>query len=89
VLQELITNTLKHAAATEIHISIKNEGDIFEIEYQDNGHGFDEKTNTDGLGLQNIKTRLLMINAGFEMNSITGKGFQCSIRLPHTQIGNN
>jgi signal transduction histidine kinase len=87
IIQELITNTIKHAEASEIDIVIKNEGNTFILEYSDNGKGFDaEKIQMHGLGTQNIQSRLLMINASHIIDTAEGKGFRFIIYLEHPYI---
>ena len=85
VLTQLIDNTIKHANATEITISFKKAAHL-EITYQDNGKGFDldalEKRT--GIGMQNIQSRLQMINATYQINTSAGNGFRLAVSCPFT-----
>jgi len=83
VLTQLIDNTIKHAQATEITISFKKNTHL-EIAYQDNGKGFDLETleKRTGIGMQNIQSRLQMINASYKMHTSAGKGFRLEIACP-------
>lgn len=58
ILQELLSNTLKHAQATKITIHISSFDELLSILYQDNGKGFDANAITKGWGLLNIQSRL-------------------------------
>ncbi|MFT3908938.1 MAG: ATP-binding protein [Ferruginibacter sp.] len=87
IIQELITNTIKHAGASVINIQVKNENNIFIIDYSDNGKGFDPaNTDQQGLGTQNIQSRLMMIHATHQIETGEGKGFRFIIYLDHKFI---
>ncbi len=64
IIQELITNTLKHANASVINIEFKNEKKSLVVIYQDNGKGLDKKNliHEKGLGLKNIESRLSILS---------------------------
>ncbi|MHA7056737.1 sensor histidine kinase [Aquimarina sp. M1] len=64
IIQELITNTLKHAEASEIKIEMRNQEEKLMIVYQDNGKGLDKKQlhHRKGLGLKNIESRLSVLS---------------------------
>lgn len=83
VLTQLIDNTIKHAKATEITIFFKKEVNL-EIIYQDNGKGFDLETleKRTGIGMQNIQSRLQMVNARYQISTSAGKGFTLIISCP-------
>jgi len=81
VLQELVTNTLKHANAKKIGISLFMKGDLLAIHYTDDGIGYtpsDKKTKK-GMGTQNIESRLNMINARYTVKTAPDKGFSMFI----------
>ncbi len=58
ILQEILTNSLKHSNCSKIEISIK-VNDTINIALIDNGIGFDINNNASGYGLQNIQERAL------------------------------
>jgi two-component sensor histidine kinase len=75
VMQELTTNTLKHANASEIDIKLtENQKKIF-INYSDNGDGCAVEKYNLGSGLTNIKERCKAIDAKIEIESSRGNGF--------------
>lgn len=86
VITELITNTLKHAEATNIKISIKSDTETLTIVYSDNGKGFDPNNVINqidsGMGYDNIKTRLRTIMAQMELRSDYGLGVNVQIVVP-------
>jgi signal transduction histidine kinase len=84
VIQELLSNTIKHANATTVNIFIVQETkDILSIIYQDNGKGIDRGATTkkSSMGMQNIESRLGMIKAPYQIESEPGKGFKITIKL--------
>ncbi len=84
IIQELTTNTLRHAQATEIKIDFINSNGFLELNYSDNGVGFDESVLTDkkGMGLMNIESRAIAIGASAGFYSPQHKGFQAIIKMP-------
>jgi len=80
IIQELVRNTVKHAKASEVHLSIWKEDSIWVFEYEDNGVGFKADL-FEGLGSQNLKARIHRLQGSFEIDSALGKGFRCTIRL--------
>lgn len=70
IFQELLTNTLKHAEATQARIEIVNVGTELTVIYEDNGRGFDAGNRmTQGMGLKNIYARSELIHAKFSIDS--------------------
>jgi signal transduction histidine kinase len=83
VLEELLTNTIKHAAADQVCITLRSEYSTLEVTYSDNGRGLQhDNTHKPGIGLKNIESRLLTIQAKFQMNSPGTTGFNMSILVP-------
>jgi PAS domain S-box-containing protein len=82
IIQEKISNILRHAGATEVHIHIGREGAEWVIRVSDNGVGFDVEQVSKGLGLVNIHTRAESIGGKAFIQSSPGKGCVISIRLP-------
>lgn len=77
IFQEIINNALKHAKATEIIISI-TASDLFRMTIQDNGKGFDnaQLSNTQSLGLFNMKNRSSILDYDLKIESTLGEGTQ-------------
>ncbi|WP_108807804.1 sensor histidine kinase [Aquimarina spinulae] len=84
MIQELITNTIKHANASEIHISLTNHDSLLNIIIEDNGKGFDAKIlpKKEGMGLRNIEKRVEHLQGTFEIDSTIGKGTNIIINIP-------
>lgn len=83
IIQELATNIIKHAKATEATISLTNHDDLLNIIVEDNGKGFDPKKilQKDGMGLANIEKRVEHMEGTLEVDS-SKKGTSIIIDLP-------
>lgn len=85
IVQELIQNTLKHAEATRINITFRKKKSKVHIDFQDDGHGFDdsvEDIQRKGLGLQNIITRVDSMNGDVNIKSAVKSGTRVKIIIP-------
>lgn len=84
MIQELITNAIKHAKATEIQISLTNHDSLLNIIVEDNGKGFDAKVlpKKEGMGLATIEKRVEHLEGTFEIDSTIGKGTNIIINIP-------
>ncbi|HVW14150.1 MAG TPA: ATP-binding protein [Mucilaginibacter sp.] len=82
VLQELISNTIKHAEAGLITLNFDTRDDLLLIDYRDDGKGVAPGVARKGMGLNNIVSRLQMHNATWQMDSQKGKGYHFGIAIP-------
>lgn len=74
VIQEQLNNILKYAAAKEIFLSITIEEGRATVYIQDDGKGFDPEKINNGIGLNNIRSRLQAFSGNLTINSAPGKG---------------
>jgi signal transduction histidine kinase len=76
-----LTNTLKHAGASDADVTVRYRPDELEIEIRDNGRG---TATTDGLGhgLVGIRERVKIYGGEMTAGAATGGGFVLSTRLP-------
>lgn len=82
IIQEQLTNILKHAKATQANILLStNENDIY-LEVKDNGIGFDTGKKRQGIGLSNIQSRVSMYEGRLEVHSEPGNGSKLSVIFP-------
>jgi signal transduction histidine kinase/ligand-binding sensor domain-containing protein len=90
--KEALNNVAKHAAASEVLISLAIQNSAFEIIIEDNGRGFDPKNFKDklvnssdrlagGNGLENMNQRLLKIGGQCEIVSAPGTGTKVIFRV--------
>lgn len=83
IMKEAITNTLKHAEATNAELSVFYENTSLEINWTDNGKGTSGDQNT-GNGISNMKTRALK-NGGKLYISKPEKGTKIQLKLNLSQ----
>ncbi|TBX65385.1 hypothetical protein EZL74_12150 [Flavobacterium silvisoli] len=69
IIQEAINNSLKHALANKIAVTVFKENDTFRITIKDNGKGFDETQLLLGNGMNNLKKRAKEINGEISITS--------------------
>ncbi|WP_271785377.1 sensor histidine kinase [Aquimarina algiphila] len=82
IIQELTNNIIKHANATEALIQINSYENKLHITVEDNGIGFDPDVKSHGIGLQNIKSRVSLLNANLDIHSSAeGTSFNIEIYL--------
>jgi signal transduction histidine kinase len=74
LIQEALSNIVRHAAADQVVIRLFCEGEHFVLEVQDNGQGFDSAQITLGYGLQTMNRHARLIGATMTLDSWPGKG---------------
>ncbi len=81
ILQEFLSNTIKHSKASNLDISFDYQESKLIIIAKDNGIGFDESSfsGEKGIGLQNIQNRGKLINAIVNLSSEVKKGTTLTI----------
>ncbi|HTM93274.1 MAG TPA: sensor histidine kinase, partial [Flavisolibacter sp.] len=83
IVQELINNTMKHAAATNSIVQLSKTDDKLTITVEDDGKGFDTACldMAKGIGWTNIKNRVEFLKGKLDINSRIGKGTSVLIEL--------
>jgi signal transduction histidine kinase len=81
IVQEGLTNALKHANASDANVTFRYRPDELEIEIRDNGLG---STTTDGLGhgLVGVRERVKIYGGSMDTGTANGGGFVLSTRFP-------
>jgi signal transduction histidine kinase len=70
IIQELVTNSIKHADATNIDVQISCRNKVMQITVEDNGRGFDAHSiKDDGIGLKNIESRVDYLHGTIDLIS--------------------
>lgn len=82
VVQESITNTLKHAKAANVFIELTHDGSQVKLEIQDDGRGFDGACATDGIGLQGIRERISSLQGIVQIESELDRGTKVTAQVP-------
>lgn len=77
IMQEAVTNVVRHANATELTVILKQEKNMIILCIEDNGLGFDLykiKTQNKGIGLLSMKERVKMLGGNLEIKTRPGYG---------------
>jgi len=84
IIQEALTNILKHSKAQKASIKINFENEAILINIKDDGIGFDvsriKPLNSNGLN--NIRDRVSLLSGEFNINSEISKGTVITIKIP-------
>ncbi|MCF6191315.1 MAG: sensor histidine kinase [Cocleimonas sp.] len=88
IIQESLTNVLKHSAANRVVISLithklDNGKSSIILTIEDNGKGFDLKQTEGGTGLNGIRERALILDAKLKIHSQLGNGTTMTLELPN------
>lgn len=81
VVQEALTNTIKHAVGATASVTIGHEGDWMEIEVRDTGGGQGARSGN-GRGLLGLRERLAVYDGTLEAGPSAGGGFVLRARIP-------
>ncbi|MCL6220541.1 sensor histidine kinase [Zunongwangia pacifica] len=84
IVQELITNVIKHAEASEIIVHLTSFEDHINIMVEDNGKGFDPSIikDNDGMGLASIIKRVEHLGGNVDIDSHSGSGTTVILNIP-------
>jgi signal transduction histidine kinase len=84
VLQEAISNAIKHSKSNKISTKIEQVENKLCIEISDNGSGFEmqSQSNNKGIGLISLNQRITMIGGKIKIDSKINKGTTINIAVP-------
>lgn len=81
IVQEAISNAVKHSNATRMEISIHREGDRILLKAMDDGKGFDMNDVKMGLGLKTMSERAELLGGTCKIESNPGMGTMVTIEV--------
>ncbi len=88
IIQELLSNAVKHSGADEINIYFNKYDESFKLIFEDNGVGFEVNKVTQGIGIRNIKNRIEALSGAIHIDSHLDKGSVFTIDIPNTNVSN-
>jgi len=88
VVQEALSNFVKHARASSVRVSVSATSDEVTIEVQDDGVGFDPEARTAGFGLAGMRERVYLAGGTLEFET-TDPGMRVRAWLPTGRPGNS
>jgi two-component system, NarL family, sensor kinase len=84
VVQECVNNTIKHAGASTLDISLIRDKDGISGTIEDNGKGFDatDSEKLKGIGIKNISSRIEYLKGTVDFDSAPGRGTVVALHIP-------
>lgn len=84
VIQEAITNVVKHANARKVDIiaGAGNRTDVYDFQIVDDGIGFSPDKGVCGVGIPSMADRIRMLGGTFAIDSAAGKGTRIIVEVP-------
>jgi signal transduction histidine kinase len=82
ILQEALTNALKHSGARDIELGTRQLNGAIELTVMDNGAGFAAPSAAPGRGLATMQSRAQRLGATLTVASQPGRGTTVTVRLP-------
>ena len=84
ILQEALTNVVRHARASAVEVTLAERSRSFELRIRDNGGGISDAQVRDprSIGLVGMRERAALIGGTFEITGHRGKGTMVSVRVP-------
>ena len=83
IAQELLNNTMKHAAASSAILQLSKTASGIDLTVEDDGKGFDTRilTGSKGIGWSNIQSRVDYLKGRLDVQSVPGKGTSVHIEI--------
>jgi len=83
IAQEALSNTLRHAKASEVELLLIARDNVGILRIQDNGEGFNiEEDKSTSYGLRNIAERAVEIGCSYKIVSVPGEGTIVEVKVP-------
>lgn len=82
LIQEALNNIVRHAAAENMHIVVRESDREVLVEIHDDGCGFDPAEHREGFGLVGMRERVALVGGTLQITSAPGEGSVISARVP-------
>ena len=82
LVQECLSNVVKHASASTVQVVVRESAETIEITVRDDGVGFDGANTSQGFGLVGMRERVALINGSMSIATEPGRGTAVSLELP-------
>ena len=82
IVQEQLSNIVKHAGATEVSITLQQNGEKTALRIADNGKGYAPGEDRRGIGIWNMESRAKALGGEFRISSSPGEGCAVEVTLP-------
>ncbi len=83
IVQEALTNTLRHAQATRADVTVRYSADVLELDVLDDGRGGSAASGDGGgYGIVGMRERAAALGGTLEAGALPGGGYRVHARLP-------
>ncbi|HET9593401.1 MAG TPA: GAF domain-containing sensor histidine kinase [Solirubrobacterales bacterium] len=82
LVQEALTNIVKHANASRVEVSARENDGAIRILVRDDGDGFDAAADTAGRGLRGMRERIELLGGEIAVASTPGNGTEITASVP-------
>jgi len=82
IMQEVLTNVARHAQATRVEASLRNEENDLILEVRDNGKGISETPDTNRFGILGMRERAYVFGGDVLIQGAPGQGTVVTVRIP-------
>ena len=82
IVQEALTNVVRHAGPCKVAVSVQRDGDALALDIADTGRGQPESAPAVGHGLAGMRERAVALGGSFTAGAAVGRGFRVTARLP-------
>jgi ligand-binding sensor domain-containing protein/signal transduction histidine kinase len=82
IFKEALTNIVRHARATRVHVRVSRTGRRLSIVVSDDGIGFEPRDARDGCGLQSMMRRAATVRGTLDVQSSAGRGTTVTLSVP-------
>lgn len=82
IIQECLTNVMKHAKATEARVELKHDGVNLELNVSDNGVGLQKASADGGFGIRGMQERVESLHGTVTIHSQPEKGTRLQVIIP-------
>jgi len=82
IVQEALTNVVKHAAASRVDVVIEGDDDRLELRVSDDGKGFDPGASSSGFGLVGMRERVDLLGGTIAIEPQERRGTTIHVTLP-------
>lgn len=89
VMQEALTNVVRHAQATAIHVELRGDATSILLHVEDDGRGFDVTKVMNSrarLGLLGMQERATLLNGTLDIIAALGQGTKITLTLPYPPL---
>jgi len=82
LLQEALTNVVKHAGASRVTVALVEDDGTVELSVTDDGAGYQTDAASEGFGLIGMRERIALVDGELSFRSRPGTGTTVTARIP-------